>query len=315
MSLMWIALYIAFGIVALWLLGEVLLQYKARLRWRLLAFFGFLGVVLGVLQASVPIIGLGVIVFGIGQVKVTLSYRQGYDAGWAIRGGPGRPPMRRRPPEEEYEPEPAYGPGPGGRYDDEFGTDPDAAHQNPYSELSGYQGDGYESPQPQQPPQQLQPQMIDQTAEFSAFGTGPQDYPAESTGYDQYSGAYDTGSHGTLAGAGYDAGYDTGQYAVQGYDTGQYATTGSYDQGYSDPYSGTEYATPGYYDAAPTGYDTNGYGYDTGQYAAQGYDSSYQATPPPPAYDPNGAWVPQQRDDSGQYPVQGTGYEEQQYRY
>jgi hypothetical protein len=33
----WTVLYIAFGIVALWLLGEVLLQYKARLRWRLLA--------------------------------------------------------------------------------------------------------------------------------------------------------------------------------------------------------------------------------------------------------------------------------------
>ncbi|MEU0037384.1 hypothetical protein ABZ063_25890, partial [Streptomyces sp. NPDC006333] len=42
-------LYIAFGIVALWLLGEVLLQYKARLRYRLLAFVGFAGVVLGVL--------------------------------------------------------------------------------------------------------------------------------------------------------------------------------------------------------------------------------------------------------------------------
>ena len=41
----WTVLYIAFGIVALWLLGEVLLQYKARLRWRLLAFAGFLGVV------------------------------------------------------------------------------------------------------------------------------------------------------------------------------------------------------------------------------------------------------------------------------
>ena len=44
----WTVLYIAFGIVALWLLGEVLLQYKARLRWRLLAFVGFLGVVFGV---------------------------------------------------------------------------------------------------------------------------------------------------------------------------------------------------------------------------------------------------------------------------
>ncbi len=31
----WTVLHIAFGVVALWLLGEVLLQYKARLRWRL----------------------------------------------------------------------------------------------------------------------------------------------------------------------------------------------------------------------------------------------------------------------------------------
>lgn len=31
-------LYIAFGFVALWLLAEVLMQNKARLRWRLLAF-------------------------------------------------------------------------------------------------------------------------------------------------------------------------------------------------------------------------------------------------------------------------------------
>ena len=48
----WTVLYIAFGVVALWLLGEVLLQYKARLRWRLLAFAGFLCVVLGVLIPS-----------------------------------------------------------------------------------------------------------------------------------------------------------------------------------------------------------------------------------------------------------------------
>ena len=48
-------LYIAFGIVALWLLGEVLLQYKARLRWRLLAFCGFLGVVVGVAAGQIAV--------------------------------------------------------------------------------------------------------------------------------------------------------------------------------------------------------------------------------------------------------------------
>src|SRR5690242_873195 len=81
----WTVLYIAFGIVALWLLGEVLLQYKARLRWRLLAFAGFLGVVLGVLIPSVIVIGLGAAAFAVGQTFVTLSFRRGFSAGWAVK--------------------------------------------------------------------------------------------------------------------------------------------------------------------------------------------------------------------------------------
>ncbi|MFC9684297.1 hypothetical protein ACFTZL_31665, partial [Streptomyces sp. NPDC056948] len=80
----WAVLYIAFGIVALWLLGEVLLQYKARLRWRLLAFAGFLGVVVGVLIPSVVVIGLGAAAFAVGQTYVTLSFRSGFAAGWAM---------------------------------------------------------------------------------------------------------------------------------------------------------------------------------------------------------------------------------------
>jgi hypothetical protein len=80
----WTVLYIAFGIVALWLLGEVLLQYKAPLRWRLLAFVGFLGVVAGVLMGSVVVIGLGAAAFAVGQTYVTLSFRRGFSAGWAL---------------------------------------------------------------------------------------------------------------------------------------------------------------------------------------------------------------------------------------
>ncbi|MBW1604729.1 hypothetical protein JJV70_22055 [Streptomyces sp. JJ66] len=80
----WTVLYIAFGVVALWLLGEVLLQYKARLRWRLTAFFGFLTVVLGVLLPSVLVIALGTVAFALGQTFVTLSFRQGFDHGWAL---------------------------------------------------------------------------------------------------------------------------------------------------------------------------------------------------------------------------------------
>ena len=96
----WTVLYIAFGIVALWLLGEVLLQYKARLRWRLLAFVGFLGVVLGVLIPSVLVIALGAAAFAVGQTYVTLSFRRGFAAGWAVRRtdteGGRRPVTKRR---------------------------------------------------------------------------------------------------------------------------------------------------------------------------------------------------------------------------
>ncbi|MGK5631680.1 hypothetical protein [Streptomyces sp. URMC 123] len=91
----WTVLYIAFGIVALWLLGEVLLQYKARLRWRLLAFTGFAGVVVGVLLPSVWVIVAGAVAFAVGQTYVTLSFRRGFSTGWAIGGRPGSSKRRR----------------------------------------------------------------------------------------------------------------------------------------------------------------------------------------------------------------------------
>ncbi|MGY5127473.1 hypothetical protein [Streptomyces nigrescens] len=94
----WTILYIAFGLVALWLLGEVLLQYKARLRWRLLAFSGFLAVVIGVIIPSVIVIGLGLIAFAIGQTNVTLSFRRGFTTGWSLGGKPGESRRRRARP-------------------------------------------------------------------------------------------------------------------------------------------------------------------------------------------------------------------------
>lgn len=100
----WTVLYIAFGVVALWLLGEVLLQYKARLRWRLLAFAGFVGVVAGVLMSNVLVIGVGAAAFAVGQTYVTLSFRRGFEAGWAVNapaslvGKRGRPERGRREP-------------------------------------------------------------------------------------------------------------------------------------------------------------------------------------------------------------------------
>ncbi len=82
-------------IVALWLLGEVLLQYKARLRWRVLAFAGFLGVVGGVALREVVVIVLGALAFGTGQTFVTLSYKRGFSTGWALGGRPGSSRRRR----------------------------------------------------------------------------------------------------------------------------------------------------------------------------------------------------------------------------
>ncbi|MEU9117545.1 hypothetical protein AB0D04_38890 [Streptomyces sp. NPDC048483] len=94
----WTILYIAFGLVAVWLLAEVLLQYKARLRWRLLAFVGFLGVVVGVVLPQVIVIGAGLIAFAFGQTQVTLSFRRGFSTGWALGGKPGESRRRRARP-------------------------------------------------------------------------------------------------------------------------------------------------------------------------------------------------------------------------
>ncbi|UNO42566.1 hypothetical protein [Streptomyces sp. MST-110588] len=86
----WTVLYIAFGLVALWLLGEVLFQYKAPLHWRLLAFTGFLGVVAGVIVPSVILIAVGAVAFAVGQTYVTLSFRSGYVSGWSLGGRRGK---------------------------------------------------------------------------------------------------------------------------------------------------------------------------------------------------------------------------------
>ncbi|MEV4443211.1 hypothetical protein AB0K09_30260 [Streptomyces sp. NPDC049577] len=110
----WTVLYIAFGVVALWLLGEVLLQYKARLRWRLLAFVGFLGVVTGVVLPSVVVIVVGALAFAVGQTYVTLSFRRGFSAGWALRRSAPQPKSRsgRRRKSQRGAPSPAPTPTP-----------------------------------------------------------------------------------------------------------------------------------------------------------------------------------------------------------
>ncbi|MEU6278132.1 hypothetical protein ABZ871_37915 [Streptomyces populi] len=327
-------LYLAFGIVALWLLGEVLLQYKARLRFRLLAFVGFLGVVLGVLMHSVVVIGLGAAAFTVGQTYVTLSFRQGFAQGWAINGPGvegkvGKLSKRRRgEPEEAEEPEEspdldevevaAY------RREDPYADEDDV--------FTPASSDRNASPEPSEP-----------TAAESTSVYEPQPLPEDTGSY----GVYDSGAYATATGQSQDQqAYATGQNQ-QAYATGQnqqaYAYDGytGYDQqqygygtgqqqyaGYTDPYTGQQYTGGTYDNTAYNGGEQQQYAqqqnYGQDQYATGTYGGETPA---------GGVWVPQQRTDEyggelppeqQQYPYQGNGngngnggnagYDEQ-YRY
>ncbi|MFJ3910313.1 hypothetical protein [Streptomyces vinaceus] len=320
-------LYIAFGFVALWLLAEVLMQYKARLRWRLLAFAGFLGVVAGVVLPSVPVIGLGAAAFAAGQTLVTLSFRKGFEAGWALRRGgePVRQQTRRRR-AGGARPEPAlevtaleYGPD---------GTAPDAEDAD--------RADASEQARPE-------PQFRSGTEEFYSPEPLPED--TGSYGIQSFAPTADAGRTAAFASPFATAEQDAHQYAAsygaQGYDPqgqGGYDYSAGYPAGgeqqvyaaYSDPYIGTGGAVipqqP--YDYAPYA------GYAAGDpYAGAGGQQHYSMDTPP-----GGVWVPQQRSTEGgapgysgdeqnpypyqqqqqqqpqQYPYQGTG-EYEQYRY
>ncbi|MFE2284953.1 hypothetical protein ACFXDJ_12370 [Streptomyces sp. NPDC059443] len=319
-------LYIAFGFVALWLLAEVLMQYKARLRWRLLAFAGFLGVVAGVALPSVLVIAAGAGAFAVGQTLVTLSFRKGFVAGWALRRGKAPAPQanRRRRAAGGARPEPAlrvtaleYGPESGSGFDAE--ADADAGDSGEFDATMAAAASGARPEDEQQHTQQhtqdqqqfyaAQPVPEEtgsygiqsfETASFaSPFNTPEQDAH-------QYAAYYDPQGQG-----GYD--YTTG-YPAPG-EPQVYAA-------YSDPYIGTggavapqqpyEYPQPGGYTAYPD--------YTPDPYAAA--QQQYSMDTPP-----GGVWVPQQRSTDGaaaqpypaeeqqpQYPYQGTG-EYDQYRY
>ncbi|MER6568626.1 hypothetical protein ABT288_21210 [Streptomyces sp. NPDC001093] len=299
----WTVLYIAFGIVALWLLGEVLLQYKARLRWRLLAFAGFLGVVVGVLMPSVIVIGVGAIAFAVGQTYVTLSFRRGFAAGWAVKrpeaeaeaaGGSKRrrgKADRHDPALDDTDPElvgpeddrgadrAGYGQG-RGDYDDYDRDDVFTPSGRPATEPAAAEATAVYEPQP----------IPEDTGSYGVYGDTAYAAAAQPQGAEQQNYAYDYSGY-AQQGYGYDAG---GQ---QGY------------ANYSDPYIGTQ----SYGDASyGTGY--------SGQYAQQGYAQApygggYGETPA------DGVWVPQQRTDEtygGElpqeqpYPHQNQGHAQQQ---
>ncbi|KPI05092.1 hypothetical protein OV450_0396 [Actinobacteria bacterium OV450] len=312
-------LYIAFGFVALWLLAEVLMQYKARLRWRLLAFAGFLGVVAGVVLPSVPVIGLGAAAFAVGQTLVTLSFRKGFEAGWALRKGgkPVRQTRRRR----------AGGPRPGPALEVtalEYGSDGTTADR-----------DGADTPEKEAP----EPRFHAPAAEFYSPEPLPED--TGSYGIQSFAPTADAGRTAAFAPPFATAEQDAHQYAAQydapAYDAqaqGGYDYSAGYPAGgeqqvyaaYSDPYIGTGGAV-----IPQQPYDYTPYaGYSADPYASAGGQQQYSMDTPP-----GGVWVPQQRSTEGapqaypgdeqnpypqqqpqpqQYPYQGTG-EYEQYRY
>ncbi|MFF7067632.1 SCO2102 family sporulation regulator [Streptomyces pseudovenezuelae] len=318
----WTVLYIAFGFVALWLLGEVLLQYKARLRWRLLAFVGFLGVVLGVLMSQVIVIGLGAIAFAVGQTYVTLSFRRGFEQGWAVNppaalGGltGGKKSRRERGSEDPAlavsdleQGEAAYG--------DELGYDQGRPATAGYGHDDEYDRDDVFTParSAAETTAVYEPQPLpDDTGSYGVYNdsayAGDQSYAGADQTQDQYATAAADQTYG------YDGytGYDQQQYGYDQAGQQQYAA-------YSDPYIGTQTYGTGSYDTSYGGQQ---------QFAQQGYDQyggTYGGETPA-----GGVWVPQQRTDEsyggelppeqGYYPDngqgqqnQGQGYDEQ-YRF
>jgi hypothetical protein len=252
-----------------------------------LALTGFLLVVVGVGFRQVVLIILGAAAFGTGQTFVTLSYRRGFAAGWALGGRPG---SSRRRKAGRTPPPAADGPaadGPAG--EGPAGEGPMEAAEPDLGYGAGQQG--YPPPDP---------------GESGSFGTEytpgrqqetlPQEDPVyspeplrEDTGeYGVYSerGSYASAPYANGGNEGYDA-----QAQGQGYGNEwnpqpdwQHAA----DQtSYQEPFTQQEFASYGYqqqpYQEQPSraGYQ-QGQGQGQGQY--EGYDAYQQ--PQGYAYDP-----------------------------
>ncbi|WP_079166663.1 hypothetical protein [Streptomyces oceani] len=328
----WTVLYIAFGVVALWLLGEVLLQYKARLRWRLLAFAGFATVVVGVaLLSSIPVIALGAMAFAVGQTFVTLSYRRGFSTGWALGGKPGSSRRRRdgmAPMEpldadpalevsglEAHDPASSTGPPPAGpptvgfsaigsteNSGDHAAVPPDPSGQPGYPpDLAGPPGYPPGSEDAQLDPAGAVPGFLgypgnDEQHQFAGYPDpyhAPAADPAATASFEAYAA---TGADGTGGGDF----WQPGSYPPSPYGQGPYEPGGG-------DYPQPEFPA-GPPPFAPPGQPSDGYGTvfaadgqpfphpaDHDPYAANAYASGY----PESSYTqtpPGGVWVPQQRD-------------------
>ncbi|WP_432159356.1 hypothetical protein [Streptomyces sp. NRRL F-5630] len=332
----WAVLYFAFAVVALWLLGEVLLQYKARLRWRLLAFAGFLGVVLGVFMASVFVIILGALAFAAGQTLVTLSFRRGFVAGWALKGKAGeklgalgdrvRGERERGPSlevsdlrDESDAPAPKKPEGPQGEGApgaQGAGAAGEAATTAVFDAVNVAEGRGVLSEPAGAAQAPWQTPAADHTAgyqpgydPYTAHGYAPEAAPAawdqhgaQQPGHDPGAGpvTYGTGQAGMYEAGTYDPGAGTGAY-----DTASFANAspfgGAFPQQPQDP-SGT-WAGLVQGDATGTwGTTTDGWGQQYGQQQYAAPQEQYQQ----PAADPYA--VPYADPYADPYATSGYGY-------
>ncbi|NJQ02384.1 hypothetical protein [Streptomyces zingiberis] len=334
----WTVLYIAFGVVALWLLGEVLLQYKARLRWRLLAFAGFSCVVVGVLvYPSRALIGVGTLAFAAGQTLVTLSFRRGFSTGWALGGRPGASKRRKGSPAPDEPPL-------------EFSEVTEGSGDPAHTAAGDGAGDRQGVPGAGEPPEPAlyrpEPMPDEDTGGYGRYGDTRYGDPGR--GEDAYA---------ATAGAGYgypggDQGYADGQNG-QGSQNGQGGHDGYAYAGYDDGY-GSYAPGPAAAQAAWPGQEQGGYGYSGDGYQqgggwsepypggqehghGQGYAGTgepYPGTGPYPGgpgpygsgaahdpyagtYDtpPGGVWMPQQREGGGADRTDAPAADQQAYPY
>lgn len=276
-------LYIAFGIVALWLLGEVFLQHKARLRWRVVAFVGFLFVVVGVILPQVVVIILGAVGFGTGQTFVTLSHRRGFVTGWALGGKPGSSRRRRdanRAARTEPDPE------------SESGFEPDEAARPPEAAESGYEAVEAMAPDADETPLYSPSPLPEDDPDYGVYADGS--YP--SAGYDEYAAA-----------PGYGSDWQAEPQPAAAYAYDSYGGTADDDVFAKGADSLRPEADPSYAAYDQSAYQQQGY---------QSYDPYAAASPGYESYDGYGQYPPQQ-DYAGyqqpQYPQET--YQQQGYGY
>ena len=284
-------LYAAFAVVALWLLGEVLLQHRAPAHWRLLALLGFLGLVAGVYRASPEIVVGGVLVFGAGQGLVTRSVKRGSGPHWSLRGADGALPgplgvlgrvfPAAEVPESAAAADPARRVGAVGPVEDsaepvQAESAVEFVESQPYDgdepEEPGYAGAAYGAQPPQQYEQGYQPGYQQEYA-----------YP-----YQQQAAGYG------------DWQYQQGEYAQQQYPQQQYAEQQAYaeqqypQQQYAEQYQ-QQYPQPGYAQQQPGAEDYDAVGYDpqgTYQYDYQ-QQGQYQPQPQPGYGEPGAGAQPE----------------------